>query len=90
MQSLDVSAHDRPSAIVGQRSTTFPPPIGINLFRDADVFGLREEPQSFFAPFAADAALFHSAKGDTQVAHEPAIHPDRASVNLFGDAMSTA
>jgi hypothetical protein len=57
------------------------------LFRDADVFRLGEEPQSFFAAFAADATGFHSAKGDAEVAHEPAVYPDRAGVNFFGDAM---
>jgi hypothetical protein len=30
------------------------------LFRDADVFWFGEEPQGFFAAFAADAALFHA------------------------------
>ena len=59
------------------------------LLRDADVFWFGEEPQSFFAAFAADAALFHSAKGDAQVAHEPAIHPYRACANLFSDTMGT-
>gem|GEM_PF-5263930 len=39
------------------------------LLCDADVFWLREEAQSFVAAFAADAALFHAAEGDTQIAH---------------------
>jgi hypothetical protein len=57
------------------------------LLRDADVFWFGEEPQSFFAAFAADAALFHSAKGDAQVAHEPAIYPYCSGVDLFSDTM---
>ena len=39
------------------------------------------------AAFAADAACFHAAEGDAQIAHEPAIHPHRAGVNFFRDAM---
>jgi hypothetical protein len=39
------------------------------LFRDADVLCLSEEAQRFFAALATDATLFHSAEGDTQVAH---------------------
>ena len=60
------------------------------LFRDADVFWFGEEPQSFFAAFAADAALFHAAKRDAEIAHEPAIHPDGAGINSFGHAMGAA
>jgi hypothetical protein len=40
------------------------------LLRDADVFWFGEEPQSFFAAFAADAALFHPAERDTHVSHD--------------------
>jgi hypothetical protein len=35
-----------------------------NLFGNADVFGLCKKAQRFFTPFAADAALFHSAERD--------------------------
>ena len=61
-----------------------------SLLCDADVLRLGKEPQRFFAAFAADAALFHAAERDAQVAHEPAIHPYRAGVNLFSDAMGAA
>src|SRR5260370_40213202 len=57
------------------------------LLRDADVFWLGEKAQSFFAAFAADAAGFHPAKGDAKIAHQPAVYPNRAGVDLFGDAM---
>ena len=60
------------------------------LFRDADIFGLGEEVQRFFAAFAADAALFHSAKGNPQVAHQPAIHPNRSGVDLLCDTMGAS
>jgi hypothetical protein len=40
-----------------------------NLLGDADVFRLGEETQGFFAAFAANAALFHSAERDAQIAH---------------------
>ncbi len=60
------------------------------LFRDADVFRLGEEAQCFFAAFAADAALFHSAKGNAQVAQKPAIHPNRAGVDSFCDTMGAS
>src|SRR2546421_11766541 len=59
----------------------------IALLRDADVLRLGEEAQGFFAAFAADATLFHPAKGNAQVAHQPAIHPYRAGIDLFSDAM---
>ena len=60
------------------------------LFSDTDVLRLGEETERFFAAFAADAALLHSAEGDPQIAHEPAIYPDGAGVNFFRDAMSAA
>ena len=60
------------------------------LFRDADVFGLGEEVQRFLAAFAADAALFHSAKRNTQIAQKPAIHPNRAGVDLLCDTMGAS
>ncbi len=59
----------------------------VGLLCDADVFRLGEESKRFFAAFAADAACFHSAERDAQVAHEPAIYPDRAGMNFFRDAM---
>ena len=62
----------------------------IELFRDADVFRLGEEAQRFFAAFAANTALFHAAKRDAEIAHEPAIHPDSAGINSFGHAMGAA
>src|SRR6266571_1674050 len=60
------------------------------LFCDADILWFREKAQCFFAAFAADAALFHAAKGDAQVAHEPAIHPYRAGVNSLSDTVCAA
>jgi hypothetical protein len=57
------------------------------LLRDADVFWFGEESGRFFAAFAADAALFHAAERNAQVAQQPAIHPHRAGVDLFSDTM---
>jgi len=57
------------------------------LFRDADVLWFSEKAQSFFASFATDAALFHSAERDAQVAHQPAVHPNGPGANLFSDTM---
>src|SRR6266566_4505764 len=62
-------------------------PIYEQLFRDADVFWFGEESQCFFAAFAADAALFHAAEGDAQVAQQPAVHPNCPGVNPFCDAV---
>jgi hypothetical protein len=61
-----------------------------NLLGDANVLWLGEETQGFFATFAADAALFHAAERNAQVADEPAIHPDRTGVDSLGDAMGAA
>ena len=60
------------------------------LLRDADVLGLGEEAEGFLAAFAADAALFHAAEGDAEIADEPAVYPNGAGVNFFSDAMGTA
>ena len=43
--------------------------------------------QGYVAAFASDAALFHAAEGDAQVAHQPAIHPNSSGVNLLRDPM---
>src|SRR5437879_11786944 len=59
----------------------------ISLFRYANVLRLGEESQCFFAAFATDTACFHAAERNTQVAHEPAVHPDCSGVNLFGHAV---
>src|SRR5207253_1550957 len=59
----------------------------VSLSCDTNVLGLGEKSQRFFAAFAADAAGFHAAEGDAQVAHEPAVYPDCAGVNFFGDAV---
>jgi hypothetical protein len=61
-----------------------------DLLRDTDVLCFGEEPQRFFAAFAADAALFHAAERDAQIAHQPAIHPDGAGADSLGDAMGAA
>jgi hypothetical protein len=50
-------------------------------------FGSVKKRSASIAAFATDTALFHAAKGDAQIAHEPAVHPDRSGVNLLGDAM---
>ena len=46
--------------------------------------------ERFLAAFAADAALFHSAEGDAQIAQQPAVHPHCAGVDLFRDAVGAA
>ena len=58
--------------------------------RDTNIFRLGEKPQCFFAAFAADTALFHSTERDAEIAHEPAIYPDRSGVDSLGDAMGAA
>ena len=40
-----------------------------NLLGDANVFWLGEEAQCFFTAFTADAALFHAAERDAEIAH---------------------
>ena len=72
------------------RAKPFDAPLVWVLFSDADVLRLGEKTQRFFAAFAADAALLHSAEWDAQIAHQPAIHPDGAGVDLFGNAMGAA
>src|SRR5439155_23124491 len=58
------------------------------LLCNADILGLGEESQCFFAAFAADAALLHAAEGDAEVAHQPAVYPHCAGMNFLRDAMS--
>src|ERR1041385_7914749 len=60
------------------------------LLRDADVLRLGEKAEGFFAAFAADAALFHPAEGDAEIANEPAVYPDGTGVDFFGNAMGAA
>ena len=43
--------------------------------------------QCFNAALAADSACLHAAERNAQVAHQPAVHPDRSSVNLLRYAM---
>jgi hypothetical protein len=62
----------------------------VELFRDANVLWFSEKAKRFFAAFAADAALFHAAERDTEIADQPAIYPDRAGADSLGDAMGTA
>src|ERR1051326_8836115 len=57
------------------------------LLRDTNVLWLSEEPQRFFAAFAAYAALFHAAEWNAQIADEPAIHPNRPRVTPLGNSM---
>ena len=56
----------------------------------ANVFRLCKEAQRFLAAFATDAALFHAAERDAEIADEPAIHPNCAGVDSLGDAMGAA
>ena len=77
-------AHPRLSSINYQLST------GADLrnsLRNANILGLRKKSQRFFAAFAADAALFHAAKRNAQIADEPAIYPDCSRVDSLGNAM---
>src|SRR5947207_15501146 len=62
----------------------------MNSLRDADIFRFGEKAKRFFAAFAANTALFHAAERNAQIAHEPAIYPDRAGVDSLGDAMGAA
>ncbi len=57
------------------------------LLRNTDILRLREEVERFIAAFASYAALLHPAKWHTQIAHEPAIHPDGPGVDLLRDAV---
>lgn len=59
----------------------------VRSFRDANVLWLGEEAKCFFTAFAADTAGFHTAEGNTQIAHQPAIYPDCTGVDFFRDAM---
>src|ERR1700680_2897619 len=61
--------------------------INDQLLRDADVLGLGEEMHRLGAASPADAAGFHAAERNSKIADEPAVYPDSAGVNLFGDAM---
>src|SRR3954453_16815664 len=54
---------------------------------DADILRFREEVERLEAAFASDAAFFHAAEGDAEVAEEPAVDPDGARVERCGDAM---
>src|SRR5215471_638626 len=88
MKCFDRSAHVRTINTSRSRINSFLLRKDSLLFCYADILGLGEEPQCFFAAFAADAALLHSTKGDAQIAYQPAVHPHRTSVDSFGDAMS--
>src|ERR1051325_7749583 len=91
MQGLDSSTHEEQSAILHRRSTTERSRFVFrDLFGDADVLRLRKKPEGFFAAFTADAALFHAAKGDAEIAQQPAVHPHCAGVDLFRDTMGAA
>src|ERR1041384_5355514 len=60
------------------------------LLRNTDVLRFGEKAESFFAAFAADAALLHATEGDAEITDEPAVYPDSAGVDFFGDAMGAA
>src|SRR5438270_2501523 len=55
---------------------------------DADILRLCEEVQRLESPFASDAALFHPAERNAEVAQKPAVDPDRAGVESRCHAMS--
>jgi hypothetical protein len=59
-----------------------------HLLGDADVLGLGEKAERFFAAFAADAALFHAAEGNAEIADEPAIYTVLALGNAFATSGS--
>lgn len=59
----------------------------VTLSSNTDILCLCKKVERFGAPFATDAALFHTAEGDPQISHQPAIYPDCAGVNSFGNAM---
>src|SRR5215813_10326711 len=60
------------------------------LSSDTDILCLRKKMECLHATFAADAALFHAAERNAEIADEPAIYPDRAGVDSLGDAMGAA
>src|SRR3954447_25727185 len=53
----------------------------------AHILRFRKEIERFEAAFSSDAALFHAAEGDAEVAEEPAVDPDGAGVEVRGDAV---
>src|SRR6266496_3462818 len=55
------------------------------LLCNTDVLWLGEEMQRLGSAFATNAASFHADEGNAEIADEPAIHPNCAGVNLFGD-----
>src|SRR5262245_36961135 len=57
---------------------------------DTDILCLGKKTERLDTAFATDAALFHAAKWNAQIAHEPAIYPNRAGVDSLGNAMSAA
>src|SRR6516165_9247860 len=79
-----------PPTILCVSTITSHPSVNWNLFGNTNVFRFGKETQRFFTAFAADAALFHAAEWNAQVAHEPAIYPDGAGVDSFGHPMGAA
>src|SRR5260370_10801065 len=87
LKSVPADHADENRICSGLQTITSQPSTAAGLCRDADVFWLGEEAERFFTALAAEAACFHAAERDAQDAYEPAIHPDRAGVNLFRNAM---
>ena len=54
------------------------PKLFLNLHTNILLF--RKKLQSFEAAFSADAAVFYSAEGGSEVAEEPAVDPDYTGV----------
>src|SRR5690349_6971763 len=59
-------------------------------FCNTNIFRLSKKTQRFLATFAAHAALFHPAKRDAEIAHEPAIYPNGPGVNSLCNPMCAA
>src|SRR5260370_36685290 len=87
LKSVPADHADENRICSGLSTINSQPSTASGLFRDADVFWLGEETGRFFTVFAADAACFHAAERDAQGAYAPAIHPDRAGVELFRNAI---
>src|SRR3954454_7012220 len=50
-----------------------------------DVLGLHELEEPFGAPLAAEPALLGAAEGRSRVGHQPAVQPDHAALDAFGE-----
>ena len=60
-----------------------------DLFGDTHVLCFGEKSQGLFTTLPTNPACLHPAERDAEIAHEPAVHPDGAGGDSFGDAMGT-